>query len=752
MRRANPLSFIRQELKQLWSSRLARVGIVGVMLIPLLYAGTYLWAFWDPTGHLERVPAAIVNEDVPATVDTTTVAAGSGLATKLTDANTFAWTVTTRDEATAGVADGTYYFALIIPSDFSTAIASAADPATARQASFSLLLNDANSYIATTVASRAVSEVRAQLASQVASGDVEGLLVGLAEVRTGVSSAAKGATALSDGLAKLRTGTTTLADGASQVASGAASLSSGASGAATGASSLSSGLAALRDGSTRLANGTKQLGSGASTLADGASSAATGGAALAEGTAKVADGAKDLVSGSSTLSAATADLASGSVSVANGAATVAAGNGQLAATLANLSDDPNLDPTTRATLAAVARKASTLADGAAQVANGASAAAAGADRLRSGVATLAAGATDLSTGASATATGAAELARGTASLANGATTLAAGVGQVDAATQDLASGAADAATGARRLASGTSDLAAGAAALAEGSGGVATGASDVASGTRLAAAGASTLATRLADGATSIPVLTGTQATSASRSIGSPVTVDTVHGTAPATYGVGLAPYFIGLALWVGAVFAFGLIRPVAKRRSAGRVDAGGRVIAGFAQASILTGAQALVLLAVLVLALGLNPALPIVLAAFLVFTAIAFAAVVQALNALLGGVGRVVAILLLILQLAASGGTYPIETSPAFFQALNPYLPMTYFINALRRLISGGSLEPVASAVIVLLGVTAGSLLVTWAITRVGREKEAMMDFGPAKEEPVTESVAEPVAGPAGA
>jgi len=737
MRPANPLSFIRQELKQLWSSRLARIGIVGVMLIPLLYAGTYLWAFWDPTGHLERVPAAIVNEDVPATIDATSVAAGSSLVTRLTDANTFDWTVTTRDKAAAGVADGTYYFSLIIPSDFSTAIASASDPATARQASFSLLLNDANSYIATTVASRAVSEVRAQLASQVASGDVEALLLGLADVRTGVSSAAKGATALSDGLAKLRAGTSTLADGAGQVASGAAALNGGASDAAAGASALSTGLGALGNGATTLASGTQQLGIGASTLADGASSAATGAAALASGTAKLADGAKALSSGTATLSAAVIDLASGTESVADGATTVATGNGQLSATLANLATDPNLDPTARATLAAVAQKASALADGAAQLADGASQAAAGAAKLRSGVAALAAGATGLSGAASTAATGAAQLADGTASLADGAATLATGVDQVNTGAQSLASGAADATTGAQRLASGTKDLAAGAAALAEGSGRLATGATDVASGVRLAAAGASTLATRLADGATSIPVLTGTQATSAAKSIGSPVTVETVHGTAAATYGVGLAPYFIGLALWVGAVFAFGLIRPVAKRRAAGRVDAAGRVLAGFVQASVLTGAQALVLLAVLVLALGLNPASPVVLTAFLVFTAISFAAVVQALNALLGGVGRVVAILLLILQLAASGGTYPIETSPAFFRALNPYLPMTYFINAIRRLISGGSLEPVATAVIVLLAVTVGSLLVTWTITRTGREKEAMMDFGPAKKEP---------------
>ena len=50
-----------------------------------------------------------------------------------------------------------------------------------------------------------------------------------------------------------------------------------------------------------------------------------------------------------------------------------------------------------------------------------------------------------------------------------------------------------------------------------------------------------------------------------------------------------------------------------------------------------------------------------------------------------------VLAMLLLVLQLGASGGTFPIQTSPGFFQAINPFLPMTYSILALRQAISGG-------------------------------------------------------------
>jgi len=79
---------------------------------------------------------------------------------------------------------------------------------------------------------------------------------------------------------------------------------------------------------------------------------------------------------------------------------------------------------------------------------------------------------------------------------------------------------------------------------------------------------------------------------------------------------------------------------------------------------------------------------------ALAILTSLAFVAINQALVAALGTKGRFVALILVVLQLSAAGATYPIQTSPGFFQAMHPWLPLTYGVNAFRSLIAGGGLH----------------------------------------------------------
>jgi putative membrane protein len=87
------------------------------------------------------------------------------------------------------------------------------------------------------------------------------------------------------------------------------------------------------------------------------------------------------------------------------------------------------------------------------------------------------------------------------------------------------------------------------------------------------------------------------------------------------------------------------------------------------------------------------------------------FAAVLQWVHAKFGVVGRLISLVLLMVQLTSAGGTYPVETSPGFFQALHPYLPMTYVVTGLRHLISGGPTDPVWRAALVLAVFLVGGL-----------------------------------------
>ncbi|CAM5715902.1 hypothetical protein SALBM135S_04626 [Streptomyces alboniger] len=85
-----------------------------------------------------------------------------------------------------------------------------------------------------------------------------------------------------------------------------------------------------------------------------------------------------------------------------------------------------------------------------------------------------------------------------------------------------------------------------------------------------------------------------------------------------------------------------------------------------------------------------------------------------QWLNARFGAAGRILVLAALMLQLTSAGGTYPVQTSPGFFGAIHPFLPMSHVVDALRRLITGGGLGPVWQACAVLTAFTAGALALT--------------------------------------
>ena len=89
---------------------------------------------------------------------------------------------------------------------------------------------------------------------------------------------------------------------------------------------------------------------------------------------------------------------------------------------------------------------------------------------------------------------------------------------------------------------------------------------------------------------------------------------------------------------------------------------------------------------------------------------------IIQFLIRNFGDIGKFLALIVLVLQLAAAGGTFPIETIDKGFQAISPYLPMTYSIKLLREI-----LVPTATNFKVqYIGILIGISVVTFAITGV--------------------------------
>lgn len=148
-------------------------------------------------------------------------------------------------------------------------------------------------------------------------------------------------------------------------------------------------------------------------------------------------------------------------------------------------------------------------------------------------------------------------------------------------------------------------------------------------------------------------------------------------------YGAGFAPYFMNLSLWVGAIMMYFVIS--LKTGDDKNTSKFNKVFGKFITSSIVGICQA-ILVGLAIMAIGLRPKHLLAYFASLIFLSLVYISIVQLLITLFNDAGRLLAIVLLVLQLASCGGTFPIELVPKVFQVLNPFMPFTYGVSILRE------------------------------------------------------------------
>ncbi|WP_338113278.1 YhgE/Pip family protein [Paenibacillus artemisiicola] len=128
---------------------------------------------------------------------------------------------------------------------------------------------------------------------------------------------------------------------------------------------------------------------------------------------------------------------------------------------------------------------------------------------------------------------------------------------------------------------------------------------------------------------------------------------------------------------------------------------------------------QSLVSVLVLHTGLGIPTVVPPI-AMYAVAVGLVFTAILFMLIAMLGSdTGRFVAVLILMLQLTSSSGSYPVGLEPGFFRFIHPYLPMTYVVEGLRQLISIGEGTAIVRTAAVLAAFGIGAILLLYAVKR---------------------------------
>jgi putative membrane protein len=661
------------DLGRLWSNRPMRMALVGILVLPLVYSCIYLKAFFDPYANMKQLPVAIVNEDRGAVKDGEPVDVGGELVKELREDSKLKWEFVSRRRMMEGFRKGSYYVGIVIPADFSERAVSADSPRPL-QGELQYYVDESNNYLAGKLGESIRRELEMSLQEKLAHAYAEAMFEEIGNSADELSKAVDGAEKLAGHVSKAE-------DGAGRMKQGLGKLEAGAR--------------KLRDGTRQLEDGLEQLHAGVKTARG----------KLDEPMSKVLKAKQVVHEVNDTIQRVARTplpddwIAGLKQRAASGDSALSRAGREHEAVRRELDElitrHPELaqDPTVEEL-----RKSLVSAEEALRSGQGDIGSIAGrleelereGDRFLELRQVIARESQDLTNRFDRQVQELERMMKDADRLVDGTGRLLEGSRQLEAGQEQLMAGAI-------RLEAGASELKVGLGKIADGQAKLADGLSEGVDKARENLRGADQKADMMSD----------------------PVKMREHKLHKVPNYATGFAPYFISLSLWVGAMVLFTIVDLYRALELPDRPESGPLHLA---TGALIGSGQAVILSAVLVAALGLNPELPGWLCPFTILISLTFVAINQMLVALLGNVGRFVAIVLLMLQVTSSAGTYPLELLPDFFRELHPVLPMTYAVHGLRAVLSSGELDAVLQDGKILLGYMVAAYIVTRLFLDLGK------------------------------
>lgn len=609
--------------------------------------------------------------------------------------------------------------------------------------------------------SNKVTSGLASLQSQTAplKSGVGQLVTGSDAVTSGLDTLQSQAGLLVDGTAQLQTGSKKLTTGVKNYTQSVTTLSNGIDQLASSTSSLDNGTKALVTGSSQVTQGLQQVGKSVDSQNQQAaaslpklqntlteyeaklksepnqnpeliagfeqiqasvnaliSQTQTNGAKMATTlNQSLIPGSEELTNGLTTLNQQVPTLTAAIIGLQSGSKQIIANNDQLVTGANNLTDGIGQMATQTPSLV---RGVDQLYTGSSQVSGGLSTLNHQVPVLTSGVNQLYAGSNQVSGGLASLNNQVPALTSGINQLYTGSSQVSGGLGTLNGQVPTLTNGVGQLTNGASQVAGGVNQLNAsvptlvsGVNQLADGTGQINDKSDTLKSGSSQLEDGDKKFAKTLTSSARKVNGITLTGDTA--KMFAAPTKTAQKHYSYVPNYGHALAPYVLSLALYVGAL-VFNFAYPI---RKVSRAD--GTATQWFLSKVAIGGAVALgtaVLEATLMMATGLkvdNIGLFYLTAILFSFTSMYL---IMFLSMAFDNPGRFVAMVGLMLQLGGAGGTFPMEITNQFYNAIHPFLPMTYSIMNFRNALTGGIADStVTLGFMVLIAFTIGSLLLLW-------------------------------------
>ncbi|MFE7061476.1 YhgE/Pip family protein [Sutcliffiella sp. NPDC057660] len=712
-------NFIGAEWKEHFTNKKILIPVLAVLFIPLMYSGMFLWAFWDPYERLDDLPVAVVNLDEGAQIEKMELAIGEDLSKNLKDNPSFQWEFVNKEEAYQGLENQKYYMVIEIPEDFSKRATTLLD-----EKPFPMELkyvpNESYNFLSAQIGSTAVEKIKEEVSNELTATYAEEMFANIEKLGDGFSQAADGTHQLNEGVAEIQSGSGDLKEALSQAAEKSISFSQGMAKAYGGVQEiyignekLANGLGDLEEGHGRLADGAERALAGTRELSDGASATQAGIEKAYDSQQQLAGAASQLHEGSKKLAAGGASLQEKTSGAAVKAEQFAGSMKEFDAVLQPLLDDAT--PEERAAIEAYLKE---LVAGSDQFSQGMAALDGGVRELQNGLtvseaslAKLAGGEAQLSEGLAALVNGSGKLTAGTNELLKGQTELTSGIARFGDGLTSAADGSRELSAGGKELVNGMGVLDDGSKQFSDGTSKLAEGSSALNEGIGKLGEGSHELESKLTDAADQAGAVKADEETFGM--FADPVKVKSEVANGVPNYGTGFAPYFLSLGLFVGALL-LSIVYPL--RDTVGIPSSGTGWFLGKLSVLVAVGVvQALLADAVLLFGLGIEVQSVSLFVVFSILTSLAFIALVQFLVTLLGDPGRFVAIIILILQLTTSAGTFPLELIPGALQVFNAFLPMTYSVAGFKAIISSGDYGFMWENAAVLAGFMGVLMFGTW-------------------------------------
>ena len=666
-----------------------------ILLIPMIYSFFYLKSYWDPYGNLEDIKIAIVNLDKGNETENQ----GKEFVQELKDSGTFNICDVTSEEANEGLREGTYYAVITLPEDFTDSLNSAKEE-DKRISTIAYTPNKQKNYLATQIINSAIKTIETNLQAKVAQSVVEGLTDSLKDVpeslqqiSDGTGKIVTGSQSLNDGLKKIDDGVSVLDDSYGKFDKGIDSAYEGSKTLSNAITQVDTGVASLKNGGATIDSALEQINSGAEKLSDSSSqgltnlqngikSLNTGADNLNTGISSYVDGTENLTEGMNTyidnvtvLNQNVNQILSGIVAYGNANPEILQ-NQNFAQLYGGASNILAKDESGKNAIGKVNAYGTQIKAGAQQLNSNNTSLKQGANALKQGASELSNKSSDLN----AITNGIKSVQMATAKVKEGTSTLNNGIGSLKEGTNKLNEGSSNLAEGMSTLKTSSSEIQNALNTLNEGTTSAYEGSSELLEGTK-------TLKSSVDEGIVStnkeLEKLNGL-----SDFVENPIEFKEDSYGQIDTYGIAFTPLFISIGLWVGSLMCyvviyydqknrFGILGSDAKNKQLQNI-----IYIGLgAVQGIITG---------LLLKLGLGFEVENIVAYYFVclLIGIAFMSIIQFLIRNFGDIGKFMALIILVLQLASSGGTFPVETIDKGFRMWHSILPMTYTIDLLREIL----------------------------------------------------------------